>query len=517
MLRTGGNNNVVGASIYLVSPIIVFFIAWLHWYISIPCCLVLLYGTYRFFKDNDILTLQDSRLASTTEGSLALLLVFVFLLITGHGMLVGGAGYDMPWRNVIYQDIINQNWPVIYSISDSAMVYYLAYWLIPAFISKLLHLNPVFSNLVLFLWTYIGLRLFVTLLWDVLHLNKHQVLPFTFIFLCWSGLNTIGMIIVSALNWAPFLVDIQYGWNTWWYTGVSASVLNGYQAAYMIRTAFDSLSNTFNQFVPALLVVILFLKYTHIKNYAFLGLLLVPFSPLGFIGVFILMLGCSLYQIILAYQKKQIVEVCHYALSRINICAAVTIFPVFYFYFTANNAVTTNGSSIFFTPLSGFTPARIFILALYYFLQFGAFCLFCYRENKHNCLYWLVLGSLLIFPYFRVGAGGDFCWNASLPGFYILMIMTMKELLEIFRGECEPWRLFIAGVLISIMSLTTFMQFGSQMRKCIQLNSLYVPGYVENLGDTLADKSKEEIQKNYANFTTVNYEDKFFFKYLAKR
>lgn len=505
-------NNTVGALLYLSIPIIIFFLTWLKWYwgiffTSIFIISVIFYLKFLPEQDDSALTLAKSK-----EGAVAVLCVLLFLLITGHGALLGGTGYDTPWRNAVYQDLIHLSWPVIYQASQGMLVYYLTYWLVPASISFWLNFGFVTSNIVLAIWTYLGLRLFVFLLWDYLKLKSNQLVPATLLFLFWSGLNVVGMIIVSALDKLIFTVDAQWGWFTWWYTGIS----DGSQIAYMIRTVFDSLGNIYNQFVPLLLVTILFLKYREKVEYSiFLCLLAVPFSPLGAVGICSLGLIFNIKSLFITHHGKIKIYLKR-VLSMPNILTLFSIFPVFLFYYATNSAVASK-TSIFFAPISAYGITRVSMLLLYYLLQFGVFMFLCYDSIDDKWLFYSILATLMVFPFFRVGTSGDFCWNASIPSFFIVLIFMLQHIKRLFKDNKATVNLFVTGMVIALTVLTPCLQIASQTRKCFEFKRHVVIIDTGSVGGTLANKTKEEIIKGYSNFVSLTYQKKIFNLYFAKQ
>lgn len=108
--------------------------------------------------------------------------------------------------------------------------------------------------------------------------------------------------------------------------------------------------------------------------YAFLGLLALPYSPLGFVGIVLLMMGDGVYQIIHDIRQGERLLSRHIKkyISLENLLSGVIILPVFYFYFTVNSmsqkAVETG---IWAAPLSAYGLFRIGNLLLFYLLSLG--------------------------------------------------------------------------------------------------------------------------------------------------
>jgi len=514
-MRKYGNSSV-WAITYLVLPIVIFFLTWLRLYIGIPCAVLLLVGAYKYYESIAGEIKGSGQWHWSKECLTAVILIFVYLLLTGHGNFVGAVGFDVPWRNAIYHDLINEHWPVIYQNSQSALIYYLVYWLVPAGISSILHLDEFASNVVLFAWTFLGLLIFVSNLWEYLQVKSKKLLYVIYVFLFWSGLNTIGMLIMQILNSAKlveFTFTSGWGWELWWYTGIK------YSNYYMIRTVFDSLANIYNQFVPLLLGTILFLRFKTLKNIFFVAMLTLPYSPFGFVGLGFLAVGETVGQLVLA--KKNNMENQDTVFTRQNLLAIVTILPVFALYFFSNSMSGNTGGSITKLATASAYNAfvlKIFVLVLYYVLQFGVFMALCYKNNKGKPLFWLILLSLSLFPLIKLGNSSDFGWNGSIPAFFMLMVMVIQELFS-FQ---ERHRLFrkhgiILFVAVCLAATTPILQMGFSVHKCLRHDANLVSYYHDGLdSNTLSDKDRAKIGKEFKNFANIEYKDKAFYKYVAK-
>lgn len=186
------------AFLYLIIPICLFFCT-LQITATIPLACLLAFIVFTLYKNFGF--------KPTNISFNSALLILSFLLLPGHGGFVAAAGFDIPWRNAMYYDLIRYPWPVIYDYSDSALVYYITYWLVPAGISKLFGLNEFWSNVVLFFWTYIGLLVLFDLLCDVLKVKHNQLTLVCLLFLGWSGINVIGMLFKSKFAKTAFQID----------------------------------------------------------------------------------------------------------------------------------------------------------------------------------------------------------------------------------------------------------------------------------------------------------------------
>jgi len=488
---------------------------WLHWYVGIPASLLLGYAAYLFLKQNHDIAKKTSVSFLSWTNLVVALLLFLFLLFTGHGMIIGGTGYDTPWRNAVYYDLIAQSWPVTYEFSGCALVYYLTYWIVPAGICHVFGLQKNAADIILFFWTFTGLHTFVLLLLDYVKAKKTQYVPLLFIFLFWSGLNTIAMLMESAAGVNQFYIDTEWGWNTWQFTGF---VQNGYELNYMVRTTFDSLANIYHQFVPMLLCTILFLKYRSVKGLLFITLLLIPFSPLGAIGLCILAMTEILKQLVISIRHHNFILKIKDILSITNIIPVCTIVPVFFLYFTANNALG-HTNSLWSAPLAAYGIPRIAMFTFYYLIYFGIFLVLCHVHVKDRTLFWSVLISLIILPLFKVGRTTDFGWNASMPGFYIIMVFIMQNIL-IFSHKTLWNKRSVATIVILLIAATTpCLQMASQYKKCIEDQSTLVYVDAPNIGNSFSNKPLLWVEKNYSdlrNFESPDYRQTKFYMYLAR-
>lgn len=109
---------------------------------------------------------------------------------------------------------------------------------------------------------------------------------------------------------------------------------DGHFIGYFLRTTFDSVANVYNQYIPMAVVTLLFLECRYMYDmYAFLGLLALPYSPLGFVGIVLLMMGDGVYQIIHDIRQGERLLSRHIKkyISLENLLSGVIILPVFYF------------------------------------------------------------------------------------------------------------------------------------------------------------------------------------------
>ena len=132
--------------------------------------------------------------------------------------------------------------------------------------------------------------------------------------------------------------------------------------------------------------------------------------------------------------------------------------------------------------------------------------------------------SLFFIPLFKLGTMADFCWNVSVPAFFVLMVLCIEYIIEgILTSKKFSARLTCMLIAISIASISTITQFafgykvlaptGSTMCWLDDVYSLETHNFQtsEEVGD-------ESWKYQYdMNFLAKDYQNTYFFKYIAKR
>ena len=503
---------------YLVLPIIFFFLGWLKIGIGIILSFLLLLTCNIFLKKISIAATNDKNITLSKEYYISFIILFLFLLSTGNTGFVGCWGTDIPWRNAIYQDLIRQPWPVIYDYSQSMLCYYMTFWLVPAEIAALLGLNETGSNIVLLMWMYVGLILIFFLLCDILKPNKEYVVLITIILLFFSGINMLGMIICNVFIESTPLVSDYPGRTSW---SFSSFVINGYHAVYIIRTFYLCLADVYNQFFSIAISTLLFLRFKNsIELYAFVGLMVLPYSPIGFIGVFIVIF---LELICDACRIKNFEKCLKKCFSTTNVLAAISLVPVFYFYFSMNfyaTALFEQNESLnygfLYVPLNQYNSARISFLFLYYIFYFGIYALLIYENYKNESVFFISLFCLIVFPIFRIGSGEDFNFNATICPYLLLFVLIAKKLLGAWNGNRQKLKDIVLVCCLSIAMLTPVIQIATSFRSAYLQHSIsykWSPWKPPLSHDSLSDKDSDAFK----NFMARYYQERIFYKYLAKQ
>lgn len=496
-IRISGKKLAILAYCYMILPIIIFFIGWLKIGIGITLSAVLLFGLYHFIKRR----YEKDEYFFIEAKSISIMLALVCLWV----FLSGVGGYfcqrsDLHWRNAVFRDLIDYSWPVIYPETGNALVYYYIYWMLPALVGKVL--GWATANLFLFLWTVMGIFISMLLLCKTLKVySTKKVLTICVIYVFWSGLNIIGMTYMAMRGYGSGgILGGGFGWPDY---------VSGIQ--YTPNNAL--LEWVFNQTIVPWVAVSLFLHDKRIDNLAYLGLCMLAFAPLPFVGFFVIALAWASTQMIPLVKRKEYTYLLKTIFSVPNISAVLSIFTVFLLFFTCNTAVNgsagVGGIGLYIEP-EKFTGEHLKTLLLFYCIEFLCYSFLCYKEYKKDVIFYVINISLLIFPLIRVGTGRDFCMRASIPALFILMVMVMNKICAM-QQEILSLR---SALLIAVISVSSLSAVGDWAWSFSQIkNSGVYPIWADDIV-TLSNKNLEDAAG--INFLVQAPDKYIFFKYLTK-
>ncbi len=392
---------------YLVIPFILFAFGWLNSIAAIVVCSIIILGlifTWRSLSTEGRVTFKKSDL------------IFSVIVLGAWLFLSGVGGYSFQnWdhhsRNAVFRDLINFPWPVVYHFSPAIanqfevhssviLSYYFGFWLPSALIGKLLGWGA--ANFILFLWTYLGIVLSAVLSASKL---KTSLLKTALLIIFFSGMDLVGVLLLENLPgysyphlWPP----IQH--LEWW-------------AGSMQYSSFTTeLYWTYNQFVPALLIMSLFVTSSNIGTAVFLGGLCFFFAPLPALGMLPL-LGGSIISEILSFLRSKSERLLSTLLSRhvftFENFAGLTIGGIAFLFFSTNLSAQTRSFSL---------PASPVIYLLFLLLEGLLMWLLLLPINK-NSWAWYVTGLILVLaPFVNIGGSWDFMMRTTIPALYILML-----------------------------------------------------------------------------------------------
>lgn len=253
------------------------------------------------------------------------------------------------------------------------------------------------------------------------------------------------------------------------------------------------------------------------KNQLALSSLTFAYSPWGAIGIIPIAFAASLIN------NKRHKNV----FSAQNMLIPLIMILVYGSFYLLGNATKTYHGG--FT----LTNTRIFILYLQFvFLEFGIYFIIMGKTARKYDFYYVVLIELLLIPCYRLFTT-DFIYRASMPALFILMTFLMKFFLDGNKGTRKT--VLIAAMLIGtwtpINEVNRTLAFTSidilnkhgllpAKMQSMKINNKAIVRPLKreeiySLGN-IRTTDKEIIEGYRDHFLAFNYQDSFFFRYLAR-
>jgi len=405
---------------YLALPFIIFCMGWLRLSIAVPITAIILWSIWKLFTQSPIPNPQLPNYQIT----------FYLFLLTALWVLLSGVGgyafqnWDHHWRNAVLHDLINYDWPVIYSSPEKGpitmLVYYVGYFLPAAWVGKLFGWQA--ANFVLFLWTWLGVFL------ATLHLSlrlKTSAINAILLLIFFSGLDALGALLFAS-DYPTLFPPIQH--------------LEIWSGNLQYSSFTTQLFWVFNQAIPAWLCIALVADELPITNpqlpissHLFTFSLSFFFAPLAALGL--------LPYLLIEWIKQTDFKSPFKNLRFDLLLASGMIVLVSFLYFSSNTAAQQRGFQSL--ALKDF---------LAFFLLEGGILWLLLAPLKWRDPRWAVTGLLLaVIPFIQFGSGRDFVMRASIAPLFYLMIMTGEA---IFQKTTPRLLLFTFYLLLALGSLT---------------------------------------------------------------
>ena len=438
--------------LYLTIPFIIFCMGWLRLSIAIPVTAIILWVLWLLW------TPRSGDFGKNRQDLHSLIPV---ILVAGLWVFLSGVGgyafqnWDHHWRNAVLRDLINFDWPVVYSSAERGpfkmLVYYVGDWLPAALAGKFLGWK--FANFILFLWTWLGIFLVALNLsrgGDTQSLQKTSPLKIILFLIFFSGMDALGTLILAP-EYPTLFPAIQH--------------LEIWAGDLQYSSFTTGLFWVFNQAVPAWLCVSIFITLGRSPGnsatlqpqkalpqsdtrglLSFIWSLCFFFAPLASIGLLPYLLIEWIKQTDIKKPLKDI---------RFDLLfASAIIVIVSYLFFSSNTAAQERG----------FQSIAIKDMLIFFLLEGGILWLFLAPRLWRNP-YWMVTGLLLFFiPFIQLGSGRDFVMRASIAPLFYLMIMCGEV---IFHKTTARFTRLALTVILLIGALTPLYEINRSIyRTC---------------------------------------------------
>lgn len=487
---------------YLSLPLLVFCVGFLRWYVAIIIVLASLWSAYSIYRlhslDDDIWELR--RIQVIQSIAVAFFCCF-FLGISGYWT----QSYDWIVKNPLLNELTYSPWPLVIDNSEATsevkavcgedrvgLVYYLFFYLPAAMIGKLFG-SFALARFALFLWSVYGLVLL--LFWllrfaSQISLNQTKTYLTLMCFVAWGGMDIIGQGLRIIVLWLLGITPIR-----------PDSLIEEWCQPYFSYYAshFTSLFWCFNQSIPLWLTMILFLSFRNIRSVGYFYCFSLLYSPWAAIGL-LPIVGVVVFDW-LRKNSWKIMPV----ISFPNIVFPLLVLIVIGSYYASNS--TPMAEKGFFW---NFMSWKIFLCkyVMFILLEIGIYVWLMRREFKSDIILSVSVCLLLLIPFYKMTSENDFIMRVSMPALFVLFTSWMKWCVSHF----EVYRRAIITILI-LSSFTAFQYIYNTTEDTIINQGAVV--YRENV---LVSAGKDKIVAEFFEnqFYAHDYEDSFFWKYLAK-
>lgn len=494
----------------LIIPILIFFAGWLRWYFAVLFSGILLFGLFHLIK-TDYWNNND-RIEIPVSIFIAAAAAFTFWTLISGSNFLSVKSHDTPWRTAMLRDLTFGEWPINYSFSNSCLSYYFVFWLVPALFGKLFQ-SMTAAFIAQTVWFVLILMTVFMLIAHIFKDRKKSVLVTIIVFMImWSGINIMGKSLFYVLGMSDILPGISA--NEFYFNVPGCT--EPYSFHY--RSNEDFICQCYNQ-LPIWIAVPLMLQNKNVRSFAFLGLILFPFSPWGTAGIALMMIVEAVRFLI---REKSFKKVVKEVFSIPNLCAVFSVFPVFLLFYKTSARLdgSTSSDGMTFGLLDpGKITAQMWIGVLIFWLcEFGIYYMLTWKKYGRDPLYISMLFMLMIMPFFWVGnsSGRDFCMDATLPQLYVLMIYMIGYFKEEFLDKTPEARKAL-GLKDRILVLAVALAFTTPVFNWInKISTMALNGSISVQRDIFYTYSNKET-KELGNFAAEYNEDAFFFKYLMRR
>lgn len=482
---------------------LIFIIGWCSLYVSLPIVALFIILGWKWLK-----TSSNTEILAVSKRQLwcVFFLIFIITLLCGIGGYVVQSN-DHYWRNAMFRDLVNYNWPVFDEKAGLTKSYYIAFWMVPAAIAKALHSMEVgfFAQL---LWLSLGTMLMF--LQICRYIGKARV-SYIFFFYFFSGFK-----LAECLLYYPIFGD----------EGIIGPMLENlsknetpgsFHAGPMSQLLYDP----FNQTIPLFLGMMLMINNVKSKYIPLIFSLLLLYAPFPLVGLAPIVLYWFIRNIIQQEKKSRFL----YIVSIENITALLILF-ISAAYLMSNNNSGNKGLRPIFD-----LGADVWAFTLYITFEFGILIAIAYKACKDKTVLWIAFGSTAVFGWFQIGLHNDFCFRTNMPLIFIVCILITKRYYMIETSKSLKYFIFFwyifAGIPAQIHPLSRWVSSCmiisgtpqstlNQYQDIVDVNELYIFQQKALRNEDLQSSFRCD-ERLYEFRTDVGSPDSFFFKYLARK
>lgn len=418
------------------------------------------------------------------------------------------------------RDMVNYDWPVIYE-NGTGLVYYIGYWTVPALIGKIgLFWNAdvawSVAKVALLCWSTLNITVVALLILSAFNRSDAiSCLLVCLILAFFSGMDIIGYVIYGITSG-----NLCFPWDIEWWLHWSDSIT----LAYTSNT--HQLGWVFNQAIPAWVGAILYYRERRIETAAFIGALLLPFSPFPLLGLIILASLDCLFCFITTIKKEGVITALQRNFSIPNVLAIVFLLPIFYLYYSSNQTIERSdvvnsqaSASFLFSVINIRNWTQFGHYIVFCLLEFGILWGLMLKNNIKDRLYYICLFSLLFICATKI-ISMDYVIRSSIIPLFFLMLYAIKYVLT----DCAvSWKNLSFKYMIKQMRFNLIilcLAIGSVTAVCEMFDAVYITQdcirhEYKLPSDRLGSLALRPVGRD-RNFLALSAESRPFFKYVAR-
>ena len=450
---------------------------------------------------------QSSRTLTLSVGVIIFVSLFTLILcvIIGFGGMYGNC-YDYDKHRCIITDMVNNEWPVMYTAHTPAMLtYYIGHYILPALVGKLFD-SIKRAEQVMGIISYAGvLLLYLNVIFYTKASSWKKQIIVLLIFLFFSGLY-------MPLQYIYYLIMPE-----------QVHALGDPQSFFIgdyrlqIRPILFALQYVFPQYLVPTICACMFLQDETQPKYW--GLIILSSFICGIFGFLCLVVLAVCIFIINCIKEKQF-DINIFSISNI---ISVVVGVVILLYYIGN--ITSEKPD--FCHIRFMNELRYYYISYIPFLIFMVYlyAVLIYPENKQSTIYWATLIVLTFIPLFKMGRFNDWVSSGTLVAYFMLMLLCAKFIIEDCekRGVQEVNINYLASnsrrirrIVLTILLVIASYSPIKDIALCFPLEYTDYPTYRSLTDYTDVDNpcSDQALTFNYYTY----YPDKsIFYKYIARR
>ena len=389
----------------LTAPVALFFSTWFHPLIGLPAGLVAVWIGWRV-----AISVEPSPLPSKEKLLQIALIAFLLTWTSGLGGFFHQE-WDHNFRNALLRDLITNPWPVLWQGPKGTIVldYYLAWSMAPALVGKLLGWQA--ATLAMATVAFVGAFLLILIFVRVVGTWRWWV-PLVFVF--WSGMDSVGWLLrYIGKGETPGLTSFVDAWSyPLWFL---SHVVNFYCVSHLV--------------IPAWLVTLLIVgRKVPPAKIVGLSAFLVPLAPFAAVGLVPFVIWGLLDK------KQSLVESFRKSLTLENILPPLVFIALCAPYFLGNQGLDQR-SGWFWNNAAPPTSTTWIKYTAFWMVEIIVPAAAIWFSGQKDRILILSVIVLCLIPLRSTGLSNDWALKVSVPGLFILSLLTARGLVASSPGR----------------------------------------------------------------------------------